>query len=82
MDKQLTSKLWEAADNLRANSSLKSQEYSTPVLGLIFLKYADNKFLAAKEKMELSSSSRRTIGAADYKAEGVLIYLKKPNIPF
>ena len=34
--------LWEAADNLRANSDLKSQEYSTPVLGLIFLKYADN----------------------------------------
>ena len=82
MDKQLTSKLWEAADNLRANSSLKSQEYSTPVLGLIFLKYADNKFLAAKEKMEHSSSSRRTIGAADYKAEGVLYLPEKAQYSF
>ena len=82
MDKQLTSKLWEAADNLRANSSLKSQEYSTPVLGLIFLKYADNKFLTAKEKMEHSSSTRRTIGAADYKAEGVLYLPEKAQYSF
>jgi len=43
--------LWEAADNLRANSDLKSQEYSTPVLGLIFLKYADNRFTKAKAEL-------------------------------
>ena len=29
---------------LRANSGLKSSEYSTPVLGLIFLKFVDNKY--------------------------------------
>ncbi|MGA7560613.1 MAG: type I restriction-modification system subunit M N-terminal domain-containing protein [Terriglobales bacterium] len=40
--KQLEADLWRAADNLRANSDLKSSEYSTPVLGLIFLKFADN----------------------------------------
>jgi len=39
----LEKRLWEAADQLRANSGLKSSEYSTPVLGLIFLKYADFK---------------------------------------
>ena len=39
--KQLEDTLWEAADNLRANSDLKASEYSTPVLGLIFLKFAD-----------------------------------------
>jgi len=38
---QLENDLWAAADNLRANSDLKSSEYSTPVLGLIFLKFAD-----------------------------------------
>ena len=38
---QLEKDLWAAADNLRANSDLKSSEYSTPVLGLIFLKFAD-----------------------------------------
>jgi type I restriction enzyme M protein len=42
--KQLEKDLWAAADNLRANSDLKSSEYSTPVLGLIFLKFADNKY--------------------------------------
>ncbi|MBD1399868.1 type I restriction-modification system subunit M [Pelovirga terrestris] len=39
--KQLEADLWAAADNLRANSDLKASEYSTPVLGLIFLKFAD-----------------------------------------
>lgn len=42
--KRLEKDLWAAADNLRANSDLKSSEYSTPVLGLIFLKFADNKY--------------------------------------
>lgn len=39
--KQLEDDLWSAADNLRANSDLKASEYGTPVLGLIFLKFAD-----------------------------------------
>lgn len=39
--KQLENDLWSAADNLRANSDLKASEYGTPVLGLIFLKFAD-----------------------------------------
>ena len=42
--KQLEADLWRSADTLRANSDLKSNEYSTPVLGLIFLKFADNKY--------------------------------------
>jgi type I restriction enzyme M protein len=42
--KQLESDLWSAADNLRQGSDLKSSEYSTPVLGLIFLKFADNNY--------------------------------------
>ena len=42
--KQLEADLWSAADNLRANSDLKSSEYSIPVLGIIFLKFADNNY--------------------------------------
>ena len=42
--KQLENDLWRSADTLRANSDLKSSEYSTPVLGLIFLKFADNRY--------------------------------------
>ncbi|MGB7324187.1 MAG: type I restriction-modification system subunit M N-terminal domain-containing protein, partial [Rubripirellula sp.] len=40
--KQLEKQLWSAADNLRANSGLKANQYSTPILGLIFLRFADN----------------------------------------
>ena len=42
--KQLETDLWRAADNLRANSGLKPSAYSTPVLGIIFLKFADNNY--------------------------------------
>jgi type I restriction enzyme M protein len=43
-------RLWDAADELRANSKLKSSEYSVPVLGLIFLRYADHKFTLAEKQ--------------------------------
>jgi len=42
--KALEDQLWQTADKLRANSDLKSSEYATPVLGMIFLKFADNKY--------------------------------------
>ncbi len=42
--KEFNATLWKSADDLRANSDLKSSEYSTPVMGLIFLKFADNKY--------------------------------------
>jgi type I restriction enzyme M protein len=42
--KQLEADLWRSADMMRANSDLKSSEYSTPVMGLIFLKFADNRY--------------------------------------
>lgn len=42
--KVLETQLWKSADDLRANSDLAPSEYDTPVLGLIFLKFADGKF--------------------------------------
>ena len=41
---EIADRLWETADELRANSHLKAAEYSIPVLGLIFLKFADSRF--------------------------------------
>jgi type I restriction enzyme M protein len=70
----LEKKLWSAADELRANSELKSSEYSVPVLGLIFLRYADVKFAHAHQELAGKGTGRRTIGPTDYKARGV-IYL-------
>lgn len=49
---ELQNRLWEAADQLRANSGLRASEYSTPVLGLIFLRYADLRFAAAHQELE------------------------------
>ena len=37
-NKTIEQRLWDAADQLRANSGLKSNQYSQPVLGLIFLR--------------------------------------------
>jgi type I restriction enzyme M protein len=42
--KNLKDRLWEGADQLRANSGLKSTEYATPILGLIFLRFAQSKY--------------------------------------
>jgi len=70
---ELEKHLWDAADNMRANSKLKSSEYAIPVLGLIFLRYADHKFAEAQKSMQaLETGSRRSIGKADYQASGVL----------
>lgn len=49
---QLENELWEAADQLRANSKLTAAEYSMPVLGLIFLRHADNRFKAYLPEIE------------------------------
>ena len=65
-------RLWDAADELRANSKLKSSEYSIPVLGLIFLRYADHKFTQAEKALKGSTTGRRRVGKADYQARGVL----------
>lgn len=42
--RKIEDELWEAADELRANSKLTSQQYCMPVLGLIFLRYAWGRF--------------------------------------
>ncbi|MBI4319046.1 MAG: N-6 DNA methylase [Chloroflexi bacterium] len=72
---EIEKRLWDSADQLRANSRLKSSEYSVPVLGLIFLRFADHKFSIAQKKIEASvsrDSRRRTVGKADYQAQGVM----------
>nr|WP_255651191.1 type I restriction-modification system subunit M [Cesiribacter sp. SM1] len=50
--------MWSAADQLRSNSKLTSTEYSMPVLGLIFLRHAYNRFLVVKKEVEASLPSR------------------------
>jgi type I restriction-modification system DNA methylase subunit len=72
----LEKRLWDAADQFRANSGLKSQEYSAPVLGLIFLRFAEVRFAAQRAKLEKAGASSRRGSRVDepaaYHAEGVL----------
>src|SRR5665213_332693 len=68
----IADRLWATADELRANSHLKAAEYSIPVLGLIFLKFADSRFTQAEAELAGRSTGRRQIGKADYQARGVL----------
>lgn len=42
--KELEDKLWESANALRAHGGIKASDYAVPVLGLIFLKFAENKY--------------------------------------
>lgn len=65
-------RLWETADELRANSHLKAAEYAIPVLGLIFLKFADSRFTRMETELAGKATGRRQIGKADYQARGVL----------
>lgn len=50
----LDKRLRAAADQFRANSGLKSQEYSAPVLGLIFLRFAEVRFATHRAKLCLA----------------------------
>ena len=71
---EIESKLWSAADELRANSGLRASEYSTPVLGLIFLRYADHKFTQAEQEINSEAPTSTRIQAdqkTQYQARGV-----------
>jgi type I restriction enzyme M protein len=73
MNSTIEKKLWDAADSLRTNSKLKSSEYATPVLGLIFLRFADYRFTMAKEKIDKEfENNRRKPSKIDYQKFGVL----------
>ena len=72
----LEKRLWDAADQFRANSGLKAQEYSGPILGLIFLRFAEVRFVSQHAKLEKAGASSRRGSRVDepaaYHAEGIL----------
>jgi type I restriction enzyme M protein len=66
------SRLWAAADQLWANTGLRPSEFSTPVLGLIFLRYADMRFGKAARILQKKGIPAEEREPMDYQAEGVL----------
>lgn len=75
-NESLEKRLWDSADQFRANSGLKAQEYSSPILGLIFLRFADVRFSARRAALEKTGASSRRGSQVDkpdaYHAENVL----------
>ena len=69
---EIERRLWSAADELRANSRLRPSEYSTPVLGLIFLRYADHKFTQTESEInsEPTTGRRRRADKTEFQARG------------
>lgn len=85
--KVLEDSLWKTADQLRANSNLSAAQYSQPVLGLIFLRFADTRFMPQLAKLDKAASSgRRAAPAIDdpraYQAAGVLYLHRKARFEF
>lgn len=79
--------LWEAADQLRANSKLTATEYSMPVLGLIFLRFAYNRFLMVKDKLEAalpvhSGRGKRTLTKEEFLSEKAIFLPEKSRFDY
>jgi len=69
-------RLWKAADTLRSNSELASNEYFMPVMGLIFLRHAYSRYLTAKVEIETTLPSRggkaRALTKEDFSGKGAI----------
>ncbi|HAN37314.1 MAG TPA: N-6 DNA methylase [Chitinophagaceae bacterium] len=75
--RKLEAELWRAADQLRANSKLTASEYAMPVLGLIFLRHAYNRYLKVKEVVEANlpihpQRGRRALSKTDFEEQNAM----------
>lgn len=74
--RKLETELWEAADLLRADSKVTSQEYCMPVLGLIFLRYAYSRFKFVEADILKNRPVRNgrvlPVEAADFKTKSAI----------
>ena len=74
--RKLEAELWEAADLLRADSKVTSQEYCMPVLGLIFLRYAYSRFKFVEGEILKNRPMRNgrvlPVSADDFKAKSAI----------
>jgi len=73
---EIEKRLWSSADTLRANSNFASNEYFLPVMGLIFLRHAYSRFLAAKAQIEPTLPKRggqtRALTKEDFSGRGAI----------
>ncbi len=85
-NQELKNRLWAAAEQLRANGSLKLNEIGEPILGLIFLKFADVKFKNLTKFLESERAEvkgrQRPITSDDYKSHGVIYIPEKSSYDY
>ena len=78
---KLEADLWGTSDNLRANSKLTAGEYCMPVLGVIFLRHATNRYNEALREIEKDQAAgkmpKRPLTAADFKKRRALMLPKE-----
>jgi type I restriction enzyme M protein len=74
--------LWAAADQLRANSTLAPNEYRGPVLGLIFLAYAEHRFEQVRSEVEAKATLRHPVTPDDYRRHSVLFVSEKARLSY
>lgn len=84
--KQLEKELWDSADNLRANSKLTAAEYKDPVLGLILLRYAQNRYEEAKilinARIPEGPRGKRIATKEDFLAAGAMLLPEKSQYDY
>jgi type I restriction enzyme M protein len=85
--RQLEAELWKAADQLRANSKLTASEYTMPVLGLIFLRHAYNRFTKAKIEVEKDlpthpQRGKRPVTKQDFEARNAMFLPDKSQFDY
>ncbi len=81
--KNVENELWDAADDLRANSKLTAAEYKDPVLGLILLRFAENRFNETLKKIEKKITTNPRTGKKQITKDHFLgeaaLYLRKES---
>lgn len=85
--RKLEAELWRAADQLRANSKLTASEYSMPVLGLIFLRHAYNRFQKVKVEVEKDlpvhpQRGRRPVTKKDFEERNAMFLPDKAQFDY
>lgn len=56
---ELKKKLWKTADDLRQGAGLKASQYAQPVFGLIFLRFAENKYRKVEGEILAEYNARK-----------------------
>lgn len=86
--KNLEKELWDAADELRGNSKLTAAEYKDPLLGLVLLRFAQNRYEDAKIQIANSlpinprTGTQREANKDDFAAAGAIMLPEKAKYEY